>query len=66
MKPVRQWGRKFGNVFSDRIRQHASGLGDKWTLNEVVISIVGEQHRLRVGSGALAITMASFSTFSTS
>ncbi len=29
---VRQWGRKFGEAFSDRIRQRASARGDKWHL----------------------------------
>ncbi|WP_456632629.1 IS6 family transposase [Bradyrhizobium sp. USDA 10063] len=43
---VRQWGRKFGKAFSDRIRQRAPARGDKWHLDEVVISIAGEQHWL--------------------
>ncbi|MFK4531883.1 transposase-like protein [Bradyrhizobium ottawaense] len=43
---VRQWGRKFGKPFSDRIRQRAPARGDKWHLDEVVISIAGEQHWL--------------------
>ncbi len=38
---VRQWGRKFGKPFSDRIRQRAPARGDKWHLDEVVISIAG-------------------------
>ncbi|MFK4532162.1 putative transposase [Bradyrhizobium ottawaense] len=33
---VRQWGRKFGKPFSDRIRQRAPARGDKWHLDEVV------------------------------
>ncbi|MEY9194718.1 hypothetical protein ABH991_008121 [Bradyrhizobium ottawaense] len=44
---VRQWGRKFGKPFSDRIRQRAPARGDKWHLDEVVISIAGEQHCCR-------------------
>jgi putative transposase len=43
---VRQWGRKFGKPFSDRIRQRTPPRGDKWHLDEVVISIAGEQHWL--------------------
>ncbi|MEY9138715.1 hypothetical protein ACVIWV_010288 [Bradyrhizobium diazoefficiens] len=43
---VRQWGRKFGKPFSDRIRQRAPAPDDKWHLDEVVISIAGEQHWL--------------------
>ncbi|MHC2635137.1 putative transposase [Bradyrhizobium liaoningense] len=43
---ARQWGRKFGKAFSDRIRQRAPARGDKWHLDEVVISIAGEQHWL--------------------
>src|SRR6516164_3086398 len=43
---VRQWGKKFGKAFSDEIRQRAPTRGDKWHLDEVVISIAGEQHWL--------------------
>ncbi|MHC2635143.1 transposase-like protein [Bradyrhizobium liaoningense] len=43
---ARQWGWKFGKPFSDRIRQRAPARGDKWHLDEVVISIAGEQHWL--------------------
>ena len=30
---VRQWGRKFGKTYSDRIRQRAPARGDKWRLD---------------------------------
>ena len=43
---VRQWGMKFGKTYSDRIRQRAPARGDKWHMDEVVISISGEQHWL--------------------
>src|SRR5271169_5274283 len=43
---VRQWGRKFGKTYSDRIRQRAPARGDKWHMDEVVVSISGEQHWL--------------------
>ena len=55
---VRQWGKKFGKAFSDQIRQRAPARGDKWHMDEVVVSISGEQHWL----GAPSIKMASFST----
>jgi putative transposase len=43
---VRQWGKKFGKAFSDQIRQRAPARGDKWHMDEVAISIAGEQHCL--------------------
>jgi putative transposase len=43
---VRQWGKKFGKAFSDQIRKRAPARGDKWHMDEVVVSIAGEQHWL--------------------
>ena len=43
---VRQWGKKFGKAFSDQIRQRAPARGDKWHMDEVVISIAGELYWL--------------------
>jgi putative transposase len=43
---VRQWALKFGNAFSDQIRHRAPARGDKWHLDEVVISIAGEPYWL--------------------
>ena len=43
---VRQWGKKFGKAFSDQIRKRAPARGDQWHLDEVVVSIAGEQHWL--------------------
>nr|QIG97714.1 IS6 family transposase [Bradyrhizobium sp. 6(2017)] len=43
---VRQWDGTFGKPFSDRICQRAPARGNKWHLDEVVISIAGEQHWL--------------------
>jgi putative transposase len=43
---VRQWGKKFGKTFSDQIRQRAPVRGDKWHMDEVVVSIAGEPHWL--------------------
>ena len=43
---VRQWGKKFGKAFADQIRQRAPARGDKWHLDEVVISIAEELYWL--------------------
>jgi putative transposase len=43
---VRQWGKKFGKAFSDQLRQRAPARGDKWYMDEVVVSIAGEPHWL--------------------
>src|ERR1700679_3324008 len=43
---VRQWGKKFAKTFADRLRQRAPARGDKWHLDEVVVSIAGERHWL--------------------
>ena len=65
---VRQWGKKFGKAFADQIRRRAPGRGDKWHMDEVVVSIAGETHWLwratllhggcdaRVGAGERSIT----------
>jgi hypothetical protein len=57
---IRQWGLKFDREFAGRIRQRAPRRGDKWHLDEVVISIVGKKH----GSGVPSTRTASFSIFS--
>jgi putative transposase len=42
---VRAWADKFGQEFSRRIRRRSVGkLGDKWHLDEVVVSIKGSKH----------------------
>ena len=43
---IRQWGLKFGREFANRIRQRAPRRGDKWHLDEVVISIAEKKHWL--------------------
>src|SRR5208282_1980555 len=43
---VRQWGKKFGKAFADQIRVRAPGRGDKWHMDEVVVSIARETHWL--------------------
>ena len=43
---IRQWGLKFGREFANRIRRRAPRHGDKWHLDEVVITIAGKKHWL--------------------
>src|SRR3954462_6368736 len=43
---VRQWARKFGQDFANRIRRRLPQAGDKWHLDEVAIKIAGVQHWL--------------------
>src|ERR1700752_2055542 len=45
-KTTRHWGRKFGREFANRIRRRAPRRGDKWHLDEIVISIAGKKHWL--------------------
>ena len=43
---VRQWGKKFGKIFADQIRKRAPARGDKWHIDDVAVSIAGEQRWL--------------------
>src|SRR3954453_7343474 len=43
---VRQWARKFGQHFANRIRRRLPCAGDKWHLDEVAIKIAGKKHWL--------------------
>jgi putative transposase len=43
---VRQWARKFGQGFANQIRRKLPSAGDKWHLDEVVITIAGKRHWL--------------------
>ena len=44
---VRRWAEKFGRTFANEIRRSSSGrLGDKWHLDEAVVSIRGKKHWL--------------------
>jgi transposase-like protein len=43
---VRQWARKFGQQFANRIRRRLPRTGNKWHLDEVVLKIAGVQHWL--------------------
>src|ERR671939_1910501 len=43
---VRQWARKFGQDFANRIRRRLPCAGDKWHLDEVCLRIGGTKHWL--------------------
>src|SRR4051794_9913103 len=43
---VRQWVLKFGQACANRIRRRLPRAGDKWHLDEVVITIAGKRHWL--------------------
>jgi putative transposase len=43
---VRQWALKFGQRFANQIRRRLPATGDKWHLDEAVISITGKRHWL--------------------
>ncbi len=43
---VRQWALKFGQAYAQQIRSRLPAPGDKWHLDEVVISIAGQKHWL--------------------
>ena len=43
---VRQWARKFGQALANQIRRRLPCPGDKWHLDEVVITIAGKKHWL--------------------
>jgi putative transposase len=43
---VRRWAEKFGREFANRIRRRTRRPGDRWHLDEVVITIAGKRHYL--------------------
>ena len=43
---VRQWALKFGQVFANQVRRRLPVAGDKWHLDEVVLTICGVKHWL--------------------
>ena len=43
---VRQWARKFGQGFANQIRRRLPATGDKWHLDEVMLTIAGVKHWL--------------------
>ena len=43
---IRQWCRKFGKDYANRLRRRRPQPGDKWYLDEVFLTINGERHYL--------------------
>ena len=43
---VRQWALKFGQGFANQGRRRLPAAGDKWHLDEVVLTIAGKKHWL--------------------
>src|SRR4029434_5682466 len=43
---IRQWCRKFGQDYANRLRRRRPQPGDKWHLDEVFLTINGERHYL--------------------
>src|SRR6201993_4581269 len=43
---IRQWGLKFGREFANRVRRRAPRRGDKWHLDEIIITIAAKKHWL--------------------
>ncbi len=43
---VRQWALKFSQAFANQIRHRLPAVGDKWHLDEVVLTIAGVKHWL--------------------
>src|SRR5918994_1207728 len=48
---IRQWALKFGQAFANQIRRRLPQAGDKWHLDEVVVTIAGQKHWLWRGGG---------------
>ncbi len=43
---VRQWALKFGQAFANQVRRRLPAAGDKWHVDEVVLTIAGVKHWL--------------------
>jgi putative transposase len=43
---IRQWTRKFGQTYANTMRRRMPKRGDKWHLDEVVLTIKGKHHYL--------------------
>jgi putative transposase len=43
---IRQWTLKFGQQFANELRRRLPKRGDKWRLDEVVLTIKGKRHYL--------------------
>jgi putative transposase len=43
---IRQWTLKFGQQYANELRRRLPKRGDKWRLDEVVLTIKGKRHYL--------------------
>jgi putative transposase len=43
---IRKWCRKFGQAYANQLRRRRPRPGDKWHLDEVILTINGERHYL--------------------
>jgi putative transposase len=43
---IRQWALKFGQAFANQVRRRLPAVGDKWHMDEVVLTIAGLKHWL--------------------
>ena len=43
---VRQWALKFGQAFANQVRRRLPAVGEKWHMDEVVLTIAGVKHWL--------------------
>ncbi len=43
---VRQWCLKFGQLYANELRRRRPRCGDKWYLDEMVLTIQGKKHYL--------------------
>src|SRR5438128_10117808 len=43
---VRQWCLKFGQTYANKLRRRRPRYGDKWHMDEVVLTICGKKHYL--------------------
>ena len=43
---IRQWTLKFGQTYANTLRRKQTERGDKWLLDEVVLTIKGQHHYL--------------------
>src|SRR5512135_3609666 len=43
---VRQWGLKFGQTYANELRHRRARCGDKWHMDEMVLTIRGKKHYL--------------------
>ena len=46
LETIRRWALTFGQEFANRVRRHLPAAGDKWHMDEVVITIGGKKHWL--------------------